>query len=408
MFRKTITRLAYSPALAEELTDYARKLRREETKRQIGLIFVVLALIVQSFAVLFPPESANAGNTTDFIEGGFSTMDEYINYYDQNTHEIKDLFISLGISRADIQAARATNLETTADLVVWKKASRGDSGDTAYDFLANDGSAKTVYYHPIRNTSASSYKSSSEQTEPAYVGLSSTAGWFALLKSSGNLVTKTIGPDNCDPDTTVPLDTAVPVFLADIKRCGLDLAPTLSAHNISSGAVAASRTSQASDRIIYTLAITNKEARTLSLPLSVGLTDVLEYSQLMDKGGAHFDQKTKTLTWTAVSVPPGASLTRNFIVKLLPVIPSTATGQVDPHSYDCIMSSSFGETLSIPVACPFPKTIERMVSELPPSSLQANMIFAAGVAIVATYLYLRSRQLRTELRLIRHNYQGSL
>jgi hypothetical protein len=398
MFRKTITRLAYSPALAEELTIYARKLRREEAKRQIGLIFIVLALIIQSFAVLFPPESANAGNTTDFIEGGFGTVDDYLGYYDQNTRDIKDLLTSLGISRDDIKAARAGDLKPATGLIEWKLASRGDEDDTPYEFMKSDGTTKTAYYQPFRAGDSS-----------MYVGFSSSAGQLALMRASGNLVTEAaVVSGNCISDAAVPVAAPVPVSLKDIERCNISLKAGLSAHNLSTGTLAASRNAGASDRIMYTLTVTNNESRPVLIPLSIGLTDIMEYAELIDKGGAQFNQDTKNLTWTATAVSPGTTLTRSFIIKLLPVIPSTATGQNDPSSYDCVLSGAFGETLRIPVACPLSKSIERITRELPPSSLQANLVSAFVISVVVAYFYARSRQLRTELRLIRHNHQGNL
>jgi hypothetical protein len=373
-------------------------------KRQIGVIFIILALIIQSFAVLFPPESANAGNTADFMEGGFSTIDEYLNYYDQDTLGIKDLLTSLGISRADIQAAHIGTLEAAPHLVLWKMTSRGDSDDdTAYGFLKSDGTTKTVYNQPLSLKNAPPGPS-----HAAYIGSSSSGGWFALLKNSGNLVTKAITPLNCASQPAVPAGTPVPVSLQDIKQCGIKLTPTLTARNLTTGTPATFQKARASDHIMYTLAVKNNDSRTVSIPLSIGLADLLEYAQLIDKGGASFSQDANTLTWTSVTIPSGAVLTRSFIIRLPPVIPSTATGQSDPSSYDCIMSSSFGETTRIPVACPPSKVVEQIASNLPSLSVQANLAFATILALIAIYFYARAKQLRTELRLIRHTYQGNL
>ena len=51
MFRKLVSNIAFSPALVSQLGFYAKRLRKEETTRRIGLIFTVLALVVQSFEV---------------------------------------------------------------------------------------------------------------------------------------------------------------------------------------------------------------------------------------------------------------------------------------------------------------------------------------------------------------------
>jgi hypothetical protein len=92
MFRKLVSNLAFSPALVGQIGFYAKRLRKEEATRRIGLIFTVLALVVQSFAVFSPPEAANASSPSNFIPGGVKTLNDYLKNYDQNTNNIKDLF----------------------------------------------------------------------------------------------------------------------------------------------------------------------------------------------------------------------------------------------------------------------------------------------------------------------------
>lgn len=60
MFRRIVSNLSFSPALVGQLGFYARRLRREEATRRLGLVFTALALVVQSLAVFSPPEAANA------------------------------------------------------------------------------------------------------------------------------------------------------------------------------------------------------------------------------------------------------------------------------------------------------------------------------------------------------------
>ncbi|QWQ31550.1 hypothetical protein KOY49_00760 [Candidatus Minimicrobia vallesae] len=74
MFKKIISRLPYSPSMIHSLGFYAKRLRKEEATRKIGLILTALALIVvQSFTVFSPPESANAADSSDLIYGGISS-----------------------------------------------------------------------------------------------------------------------------------------------------------------------------------------------------------------------------------------------------------------------------------------------------------------------------------------------
>ena len=67
MFRKIVSNLTFSPALVGQLGFYAKRLKKEEATRRIGLIFTALALVVQSFAVFTPPESANAANGNNVV-----------------------------------------------------------------------------------------------------------------------------------------------------------------------------------------------------------------------------------------------------------------------------------------------------------------------------------------------------
>ena len=65
MFRKLVSNLPFSPALVGQLGFYARRLSKEQFTRRLGLIFTVLALIVQSFAILKPPEPTIAASQAD-------------------------------------------------------------------------------------------------------------------------------------------------------------------------------------------------------------------------------------------------------------------------------------------------------------------------------------------------------
>ena len=73
MFRNIVSNLPFSPALVGQLGFYAKRLRKEEATRRLGLIFTVLALVVQSFAVFQAPEPVNA--TTPGQVGGSPRCD---------------------------------------------------------------------------------------------------------------------------------------------------------------------------------------------------------------------------------------------------------------------------------------------------------------------------------------------
>lgn len=195
MFRKIVSNLAFSPALVGQLGFYAKRLRKEEATRRIGLIFTVLALVVQSFAVFSPPESANAANPSDFIRGGVSSINEYIHYYDQNSNNIKDIFTSLGITRSEMLAAKKSTINSK-EVFSWGMTSRFSAaqGERTYNYQKSSGSTGTVYYRPLKLWDSKPYTIAHGSTYEAWIGHSDKFGWFALMKNCGNLITKRTPP----------------------------------------------------------------------------------------------------------------------------------------------------------------------------------------------------------------------
>ncbi|HMI09383.1 MAG TPA: hypothetical protein VK497_03230 [Candidatus Saccharimonadales bacterium] len=195
MFRKIVSNLAFSPALVGQLGFYAKRLRKEETTRRIGLIFTALALIVQSFAVFSPPESANASSNSDFIPGGVKSVTEYMTYYDRNYNNIKDIYTSLGITRTEL-ATTTTSTVNSKDVYSWGMASRFSAaqGERTYQYQKGAGGTGTVYYRPLSLWDSKPYTKANGSTYTVFVGHSAKFGWFALMKDCGNFTAKRVPP----------------------------------------------------------------------------------------------------------------------------------------------------------------------------------------------------------------------
>lgn len=180
MFRKLISNIAFSPALVGQLSFYAKRLKKEEMTRRLGLGFTVLALIVQSFAVFQPPEAANASSNADFVRGGVSSVSDFLTYYDSNSRNIKDLYNSLGITRAEIKAADKQTIGEKG-YYNWSMTSlySASQGQKPYKFSGN-----TVYSRPMTLTQEGG------DSHPVYIGHSKKFGWFGIKKDCGNLITK--------------------------------------------------------------------------------------------------------------------------------------------------------------------------------------------------------------------------
>lgn len=174
------------------------------------------------------------------------------------------------------------------------------------------------------------------------------------------------------------------------------------AKNLTSGTSATSVVAKASDRIEYILTVKNEGNNVAEFEMTDNISDILEYANLYDRGDGKLDEQTKVLSWGKVTLEPGAQQKRAYVIQLASKISPMSQGSSDPSSYDCKIINTFGNTIEVNVNCPTPKLIEQtIVTELPRTGPTANVIAGGIVASIVAFLYLRSRQLSEEVRLIR-------
>lgn len=607
MFRKIVSNLNFSPALVGQLGFYAKRLKKEEATRRLGLVFTALALVVQSLAVFSPPEALNAASPADFVRGGVSSPTDFLRYYDRNANNIRDIFNSLGITRAEIRNTKSTVIGESSRYN-WSMTSLYSyaQGQRSWKYDKSSGGNGTVFYRPMRLTQQGGDR------HEVFAGYSKSFGWFAIKKDCGNLITahppvvknpeaycqslkvaslesnrfrmttrvkqvddakiskytyiirndakklvatKTFksndsphsfiysqdtpgaysvrvrvqtsegersGPncvdsfavskapaafctsatadvsdrtlvtlggsaravrgaqinryvfivknssgeevkrvtvdsskqdvvadsftmntpgtytvvlkvrtnlgvktsENCQASYTIekrqvcvynpslpagdPLCQPCPdnpdLWVND-QRCSAKLISTKTAKNISqSGVNATTTTAKSNDKISYTISVENRGFAQTPIELKESLTDILEYAKLIDLGGGSFDKSTKTLSWPTVTLAANEKQDRTFAIQMYSDIPATNTGQSDEASYDCEMVNTFGNNVTIDVACPGQKVVvEQVTKELPHTGPRENMMMAAGLLAVVVYFWARSRQLGKEVRLVRHN-----
>lgn len=428
MFRKIVSNLPFSPALIGQLSFYANRLKKEEVTRRLGLVFVVLTLVIQSLATFQPPESANAASQYDMVEGGIgsSSIDTFLDAYDNNVRNLQDVMDYVGITRNEI--ASTTYGSFTVDSVInWSFASRLSyaEGERQYSITDSGGNqVTTIYSRPLNM----SYNSTASVN--AWIGYSSKMGWFALLESCGNLETKRVPTISTPKPTPVPIPddeeepepepercAVRPSLLADDNGCvacpGDDtiwvhdslcvpnIVKSKDAKNLSQGYINATSTkAKPGDRISYTITIKNDGLDSKTIRPKDDLADILEYSDLIDNGGGTLSA-SKVLSWSSITLDPGEKQTRTYVVKLLDPLPATAKGSSDPTSYDCVMTNVFGNSLNVNVECPTPKVVETVSSQLPKTGPGENIFFASTILAVSTYFFMRTRQLGKEIRIIR-------
>ncbi len=517
MFKKIVSQLSFSPALVGQLGFYAKRLRKEQTTRRLGLVFVALALVVQSLVVFQPPEAANASNNNDFIAGGLGlgsqrSLDRFVGPYDRNERNLQDIMNYFGITRAEITST------SFQQFTIGSKKSYGyenRAGSVAIPITNSSfQTVNTIYGRPL-----TVWGNSPNDTAWAYVGHSSKIGWFAILQACGNLVTDVYPQAPTPPPPPAKIETsksainvtqgnvdatkvaakedsritytvtarntggtAANVDLSDnltevlkysklannaggtfnkstgvltwpsvnlgpgasvthkytvqmnktlvstTTNCSMrnkftdkivtvpvacstppaKIVTTKTATNVSQGNIDATKsTAKEKDRITFTITAQNTGGTAKDFDFEDHIGDALEYATVIDNGGATFDEKSRSLKWPAISLKPGEKQVRAFSMQILASIPATPAGVSDPSSYDCkIENAFFTSSVVIPVTCPTPKVIEQVVPELPKTGPGENILFAGIVLSIVTFFYLRSRQLGTEVRLIRRDVNG--
>ena len=282
MFRKLVSNLPFSPALVGQLGFYARRLSREQATRRLGLIFTLLALVVQSFALFSPPEPTYAASPTN---------------------------------------------ECT-------------------------------------------YSSSVTKDDPVCRACPSNAN----------------------------------VWMND-PSCNKNLHLSIEAINLShSGKSAIGGTVNPSDRIQYTIRTTNNSSSKVTTTIEIPIKDLLEYTTLIDAGGGVHDTGSQKISWGSVLLAAKQTDVRSFVMSVNDPLPITPSAVDDPYSYDCMLNVSYGNTLTNLVGCPAGKQIEGIVKQLPETGIGENIVFSTIVLMLVTYLYVRTRQMSREMKIVRRDF----
>ncbi len=201
MFRKIVSGLPFSPALVGQLGFYARRLKKEEATRRLGLVFTALALVVQSFAVFSPPEPANAASDSDMVRGGVRSINDILAIYDQSARgkgDFKDIMDYAGITRAELKDMKdnlVNSIQFGRDdnaVLTWGRSHRFSSsqGEVKHIIPRDNNATSTVYSRPLWRFDSLAYTQKNGSTYDAFIGHSAKIGWFGIQKDCGNLMTR--------------------------------------------------------------------------------------------------------------------------------------------------------------------------------------------------------------------------
>jgi hypothetical protein len=188
----------------------------------------------------------------------------------------------------------------------------------------------------------------------------------------------------------------------DSSQYNVDISKSIVSSNLSQGFVDASGvTAHGGDQISYTATIQNIGSDIVVYDFTLPLSDILEYSTIIDNGGGSLNESSGDMTWGNITMSPGSKSSRTFSIKIADPIPATAQSTDTPKSYDCKASITFGNDINTNIDCPVLKQVENIMSSLPNINQKDNLIFTFVILSISVFIYLRTRLLEKEIRLIR-------
>ncbi|MDN5275348.1 MAG: hypothetical protein JWP06_1249 [Candidatus Saccharibacteria bacterium] len=235
MFRKIVSNLTFSPSLVGQLGFYAKRLRKEEATRRIGLIFTALALVVQGFAVFTPPESANAANGNNVIYGGFKDKSDLLATYDRNKDsaghtDLQQIYKYFGVTRQDIVngSVQTINSRDQGNKIQSVGRSKSDFERTPH---AVTGTSTTVYSSLLSKWDSTSWTIPHGSQYTALVGKRAVDGkWFAIMTGCGNVAYVAMPPPP-PPPPAPPASACSALTIAPITRTKFSFTATASTSN---------------------------------------------------------------------------------------------------------------------------------------------------------------------------------
>lgn len=458
MFEKLLSLLPYNPSLAAQVSFYAQRMRAEATVRRTGLVFLVLAFLVQFFAVISPPQATVADSSNDMIDGGFTTISQAVSACRQNTKYYGTILANYGISCSDVAAGTVMNIKSTDyNHQLWSAGwnpvgqvnpdSHKKTGETPVNLV---GIKRPIYWQYLWSWDTIPYST----YKVVRVVSSVTHHVYFLMERCGNIASVGLPPPikPCPYNSSLlstsnqcvnpcpyngkipksspecfkpcPYNRAIPssseqcfrpcpydkTVPADSQQCKPCQSSTGSSDTLACVAVsktasdptqgwsdADGRTAQPGDTIVYTLHAKNDGKATVkAFLMQENLSDAMDYADPVSLDGGSLDSTTGEVTWPTADIKAGATLSHTITVKVKNPVPQTPASTSNPDHFDLIMTNVYGNSINIHVPGSPTKTIETTSTTLVNTGPGTSLFVAAAVVVLAGYFYGRSRLLAKE------------
>jgi uncharacterized repeat protein (TIGR01451 family) len=435
MFKKLISNLPFNPSLVNQVAFYAKRMHRETWLRATGVTLIIMAVLIQLFAVVSPPESTLARAGNDVIPGGFDSKANAVMLCIGNNHDFQTILRHFGVSCDALnngQVRRMDYSEYGGQLYSMGRTPYGFAGEVQ---VSVPGASGNLYMRPM--TAWGPHCVQDGKNCQAIVGNRADGSPFMVLFSCGNLVI--VGapkpppppppplpppppppdvcpqkagaqslPEQCDVCPLIPgiqtnsncLPCPKSENRSDVQACAV-LSKTARNHT-QQIANANNTTAQANDVIEYKLNVKNTGKATIkAFVVEEDMTDVMEYASILDLHGGKIN-KARLVKWPAVQIKPGATIIKRLVIKVKDPIPSTQTSASNPLSFDLKMTNVYGNVIIISLPGSPAKTTEIVTTQtLPNTGPGTSLLIGFSVATIAGYFFARSRLMAKELDIIK-------
>ncbi len=199
MFNKLVSNLSFNPGLMGQVGFYAKRLKKENALRRLSFVFIALAMVVQTFAVISPPQKSLAASSNHIFNGlsasnsAQTNINKIANAW--SSTDLKDIYGYFGVTKSDIQKmSKSYTTIKSCDGNDWWTTGRNSL--TGYSSVSqqykntqvavNVGSGKTIYQRQLK---AWDIKNSCNYYKSLKGTISATGKTFYILLDCGNFTT---------------------------------------------------------------------------------------------------------------------------------------------------------------------------------------------------------------------------
>lgn len=360
MFKKVVSQVTFSPTTIEQLAHFARSLRSRQ-RLHGGAIIALALLVVACVVVIFlPVHTTSTPTANDLIAGGVASPEAVLSAYDTNVDNFRTAAHLFSINRDNVVALQACNTDDDQSLrYTTGVMPYGDNEEAAYRL--SDGSP--LYMRPLDTTTPLT----------GWCGTTANGDAFLISATDSNIITsKPPSPDR--------------LFSSTLIR----------SHTVSEASLASGQF------VTWTLTLTNTTDQSITEDIWFANGDLSEYTTVISSSDRGISTtRNHHIVWPHTTVDPGETRQLTVTGQVNRPLDETAQQAHNPHAYDCLATTVFGNTETTPISCPIIKQLESHIHRLPSESPLVSVIVFSSLFVANLIVYLSLRLQSKELRIIR-------